>query len=436
MFYLDQLSKSYYFHQFSVDHANIGIHAIDADGYTQIYNDKMGLIEGLEPKTVLNRKMEDLISFKNSESTLLKVLQSGEALHNIEQTYWNQNGDEITTVNTTLPLIDEGKIVGAVEYATDISFYKKHVLQPLKKHAYSKTFNKVIAQSQAMKNVLSHAQKAAEARLPVLLVGETGTGKDLIAERIHISLEPKNHSFFTLLCQVVDERWLDQIALELSNSTKMTLFCERIDLLPIHLQDKLLHLLELNSAKQHLLIASVDDDPVELIANGKLLKELYYFFSTITIQIPPLYERTDDIQPFIQAFFEEQHEKYGISIPTIDSKVLDLMNDYRWPGNIRELQHLLEEIVTRDKHIQVITDDLLPIHFLMKHEKEESALFEVTQDKKEPKSLEQFLFEAEKYYVEKALKENDQNITRAAKDLQMSRQNLQYRIRKFKKNEA
>src|SRR5699024_9349748 len=140
----------------------------------------------------------------------------------------------------------------------------------------SETFNKIIAESKAMQNVLALAEKAGKAHLPVLLVGETGTGKELIAERIHDALEASNQGFYTLLCRAVDERWLNQLEAELLTGKKMTLFCERIDLLAANLQPKLLSILEKYGEEDLFLVASVDDDPVALISEGALQKDLYY----------------------------------------------------------------------------------------------------------------------------------------------------------------
>ncbi|WP_368652944.1 sigma 54-interacting transcriptional regulator [Ornithinibacillus sp. 4-3] len=430
---MNTLNELQAIHKFIIDYANIGIHAINKHGITVIYNQKMGEIEGLQPGNVIQRRLDELVNFDNTESTLLRVLHTKNPLYDVEQTYWNLNGDEITTVNTTMPIFEDGEIIGAVEYASDISHYRKYVLQPVKKHSYSETYNKIIAESKAMQEVLVLAEKAASTRLPLLIIGETGTGKDLIAERIHMALEPKNNSFYTLLCQAVDERWLDQLASELENEKQMTLFCERIDLLPLHLQPKLLHLLEQYKNKDHLLIASVDDDPVELISKGALQKNLFYLFSNFTINISPLRERVEDIEPFIQAFFVEHAEKFGTGIPAVHPDVLKLLLKYDWPGNIRELQHLLEEIITHDPKLETITNDVLPMHFLIKQDKHSILEEEQIPTYEVPElTLESYLLQAEKYYIGRMMKKHGNNITKTAEALGMSRQNLQYRLKKIR----
>ena len=116
-----------------------------------------------------DRSILELFNFEQEESTLLKVLQSGKEQLNVKQTYWNRNGTEITTINDTYPIFNEGKLIGAVELARDVTALEKFVLQPFRKNSDPVTFNQIIAASPPMKAVISTAKKAAKAKLPVLL---------------------------------------------------------------------------------------------------------------------------------------------------------------------------------------------------------------------------------------------------------------------------
>ena len=135
---------------------------------------------------------------------MLKVLQSGNELLNVKQTYWNRNGIEITTVNDTYPVFDSGNLIGAIELSRDITVLEKFLHQPYTKYTKPTTFNEIIAHSSSMKTVISTAKKAAKAKLSVLLIGETGTGKELIAESIHNALSPSTQYFYTLHCHSSD----------------------------------------------------------------------------------------------------------------------------------------------------------------------------------------------------------------------------------------
>ncbi|MFJ7935766.1 sigma 54-interacting transcriptional regulator [Sporosarcina sp. NPDC096371] len=425
------------FYMFAVDHAAVGIHAIDNNGRTVIYNDKMKEIEGLALEDVGDRSILELFNFEQQESTLLQVLQSGKEQLNVKQTYWNRNGTEITTINDTYPIYNETNLIGAIELALDVTALEKFVLQPYRKNSDPVTFGQIIAVSPPMKAVISTAKKATRAKLPVLLIGESGTGKDLIAESIHNELSPSNGLFYTLFCHSSDPILIERLSEDLNDPGPFTLFCERIDLLSIPLQQKLLAILRKTSSSNRQFIASIGDDPVELIASGALLKDLYYFFSSFTIRIPPLRKRKEDILPFLTAYLMRRSERYGSLLQGISSEVENLFLSYNWPGNMRELEFLLDEISSLVTQETVITYDMLPLHFRMKSNEMsddpmQAADF-IVQPNKELLPLDQFLREAEVYYLQKAMKLNDENVTKTANALGMSRQNLQYRLRKIKK---
>lgn len=425
------------FYEFAVNRAGVGIHAVDKHGRTIIYNEKMKEIEGLALEDVGDRSILELFNFEQEESTLLKVLQNGKEQLNVKQTYWNRNGTEITTINDTYPILNQTDLIGAIELARDVTTLEKFVLEPSRKNSDPVTFNQIIAVSSLMQAVISTAKKAVLARLPVLLIGESGTGKDLIAESIHHELSPSNDLFYTLFCHSSDSLLIGRLHEDLNSSEPLTLFCERIDLLSIPLQQKLLSILRKTSHSNRQFIASIGDDPVELIASGALLKDLYYFFASFTIRISPLRKRKEDLLPFIDAYLVRRNERYGTALQKIDPEVEQLFLDYHWPGNMRELEFLLDEISSLATTETVITYDMLPLHFRMKSsviadDTVQAGDF-IVQPTKELLPLDQFLREAEEYYLQKAMKLHDENVTKTAQALGMSRQNLQYRLRKIKK---
>ncbi|MFS0576562.1 sigma 54-interacting transcriptional regulator [Sporosarcina sp. 179-K 3D1 HS] len=427
------------FYKFAVDHAGIGIHAIDQNGRTVIYNEKMKEIEGLALEDVGDRSILELFNFEKEESTLLKVLQNGKEQLNVKQTYWNQTGTEITTVNDTFPVFEEDKLIGAVELARDVTAIEKYVLQPLRKHNHSRSLSQFVADSEAMKTVLATAKKAARAKVPILLIGESGTGKELIAESIHHELLPPKGMFYSLFCHSSDPELIDRLEEEVNGEDVLTLFCERIDLLSIPLQQKLLSILQATDQSKKQFIASIDEDPVELIASGTLLKDLYYFFVSFVIQIPPLRKRKEDILPFVTTYLTYRKERFGSPLECVTPDVEGLFLEYDWPGNFRELELLLDEVSSLSTTDTCISYEMLPMHFRMKQqvkaEEPTQATDFIVQPQRELLPLDQYLREAEAYYVQKAMKLHDGNVTKTANALGMSRQNLQYRLRKLKNGE-
>lgn len=425
------------FHAFAVNHVGVGIHAVDNNGRTVIYNEKMKTIEGLKLEDVSDRSILELFNFEHQESTLLKVLQSGQEQLNVKQTYWNRNGTEITTINDTFPIYHEDELIGAMELARDVTALEKFVHQPYRKNADPITFNRIIADSLSMQSVVSTAKKAARAKLPVLLIGETGTGKDLIAESIHNELSPPEALFYTLFCHSSDSQLIERLAGDFANLQQVTLFCERIDLLSIPLQQKLLTILKNLVGEKRQFMASIGDDPVELIASGRLLKDLYYFFSSFTIRVPPLRKRKEDIMPFISSYLISRSDRFGSALTGVSDEVQALFLAYEWPGNMRELEFLLDEITSLATTETVITFEILPLHFRLKNGTSANDVIQAAdfniQSTKELMPLDQFLREVEMYYLQKAMRLHDENVTKTANALGMSRQNLQYRLRKLKK---
>ncbi|MGK7379406.1 sigma 54-interacting transcriptional regulator [Planococcus sp. 1R117A] len=425
------------FLKFAAEHVAVGIHAVDLKGKTILYNNKMKEIEGFDFEELVDRSLLEMFRFDQHESTLLQVLQTGEAVFNAKQTYWNRKGQQITTLNDTYPIYSKGKLIGAMEMSRDVTTLEKVVYQPLKKYEEPITFNSITAVSNSMKKVLETAEKAAATKLPVLLIGESGTGKELIAEAIHWASSSKGQ-LYTLYCHGTNGELIDQLNKNLSGTSGGTIYCERIDLLSRPLQIELLKMAQEQMNGDTYFIASVGEDPVELIASNKLSKELYYFFSAMTIKLEPLRNRKEDIQPFIDDYLSRHRMNFGSMVRGLDDEVKKLFMAYDWPGNLKELELLLDEITSLITTQEYISLNLLPSHFKSKTMNKTALTPEdfIIRSGKELLPLDDYLFEAEMYYLQKAMDLHGGNVTKAAAALGMSRQNLQYRLRKIKKNEA
>lgn len=422
------------FYKFAGEHVAVGIHAIDSKGKTILYNRKMREIEGFDFEELADRSLLDMFRFDQTQSTLLQVLTNGTPILNVKQTYWNRKGQEITTINDSYPVYEDGQLIGAIELARDVTTLEKVIYQPLKKYEEPITFASLTAVSTSMKTVITRAEKAAAAKLPVLLVGESGTGKELIAEAIH-SAHASSLPMYILYCHGTDGRLIEELGEEIERMHHGTIYCERIDLLPRNLQLQLLEVVERHASSDSYFIASVGDDPVELIASDTLVKDLYYFFSAMTIKVEPLRQRKEDILPFVDDYFSRHRMKVGSAVRGLDAEVEKSFLDYDWPGNLKELEFLLDEITSLITTEETVTAEMLPNHFKYKTRggSSQAESFLVRSDK-DLLPLDDYLHEAEIYYLQKAMDLHAGNVTKAAQALGMSRQNLQYRLRKIKKN--
>lgn len=428
--------KKLLFFEQAMEHVSVGIHAIDKNGNNIIYNKKMREMIGLDESSE-HLSIIDLFHQQKQLRSLKHVLESGKPMLNVKQTYWNKEGHEITSLNDTYPIFDNGELLGAIEFARDITSLEKLIYMPLRRYGQPLTFDIITAVSDEMKSVIEFAKKATFAEKPVLLIGESGTGKDMIAEGIHHYLSPKKDQFITIFSRREDERMLTTIENALKQDKPCTIFFERIEFLQLDVQSEILNLIEQYKSKNHMLIASCGSDPIELIANKQLLKELYYYFAAQSITVPPLRERKVDIKPFVDDYLERHRKRYQSHITDIDDNVIKLWMSYDWPGNLKELELLLDEITASITNEKSITHDMLPVHFLLKaelHAMQEQSVF-IPRTKNDLLPLDQYLKEAEQFYLNSVLNMFNGNITHAANALKISRQNLQYRIRKMKKGE-
>ena len=421
------------FFEQAVELINVGIYAIDTTGKKIIFNKKMQEMLGKDDSDITNDSLLALLHFKQEENTLLRVLQTETPILNFKKTYWNKEGHEITSLTDTFPLYLEGKLIGAIEIARDITSLEKLIYQPLRRYGEPLTFDIITAVSEEMKLVIQSAKKAAYAETPVLLIGESGTGKDLIAEGIHHYLSPTKEKFITIFSRQEDALLMQKIATALESTLPRTIFFERVEFLQTEVQVELLKFLK-SSNKQHMLIASTGSDPIELVQNGRLLKDLYYYFSTFSIIIPPLRDRKEDIEPFINDYFSRHRNRFHSTIHAIDEDVREYFLKYDWPGNLKELELLLDEVTSTLTNEQVLTLDMLPAHFLFKTSSliSDASKLLVPQTQRALLPFDEFMKEAETLYLKNVLNMFNGNVTKAAEAIQMSRQNLQYRLRKIK----
>jgi transcriptional regulator with GAF, ATPase, and Fis domain len=233
----------------------------------------------------------------------------------------------------------------------------------------------IVGQSVAMKKVLSQAEQVAGTNSTVLLMGETGTGKELLARTIHNMSLRKDQPLVTVNCASLPPTLIESELFGREKGaytgalTKMigrfeiadgsTLFLDEIGELPLELQSKLLRVIEegnferLGSTKTlHVnvrIIAATNRDIEHEAREGKFRKDLFYRLNVFPIVIPPLRERPEDIPLLVEAFVGEFQKRMGKEIETISKKSLESLRSYSWPGNVRELRNVIEHAMILSK---------------------------------------------------------------------------------------
>lgn len=454
--------------QLILEEIDIGIHVVNQEGKTIVYNRKMMEIEMMNEEDVLHKNLLDVFTFqKNQSSTLLEALQKGKIRKNIKQSYFNNKGKEVTTINDTYPIMKDNKIIGAIEMVRDVTELKQSVQDGIMQNRNTRyTFEQLIGDSQSFKMAIEDAKRSARTSSSILLIGETGTGKELFAQSIHNASHRSTKPFISQNCAALPETLIESIlfgtkkgaftgAIDkpglFEEANGGTLLLDEINSLSPNLQAKLLRVLQDRKVRRIgdttekeldvRIIATINEDPIEAIANNHLRKDLYYRLSVVSLFLPSLRERKDDILLLANFFIQKYNRLFGHTVTKLDDQVAHFFLQHNWPGNIRELEHMIEGAMNLVENETTITPFHLPTRFFNEMSSMNNKLIKVqdtdqifksnTDIQNDHFNLKSTLLNKEKQHILTVLSEQNGNITKAAKILGISRQNLQYRIRKF-----
>lgn len=446
-----------------LDHLEEGIHIIDKNGIILYYNKFAQGIDGVDPDKVVGRHLLEVYpSLTEETSTLLTVIRTGKPIYKKEQTFLNYKGEKITTINSSIPIKSKGKIIGALEISRDITTVrqmsekivelqdrlynndKKNTKKDKGKSSAKYTLLDIVGENREMLRLKSLALKAAKSDVSILIYGDTGTGKELFVHSIHNASPRKNKPFIAQNCAALPANLLEGILFgtikggftgaedrpglfELANGG--TLFLDEINSMPLELQSKLLRVLQDGSIRRVgatntievdvRIIAATNIPPEEAVEKRQMRRDLYYRLNVISFEIPPLRERKDDIPILTKYFIDKFNKKFNKKVEGVSDEVLDIFYNYEWDGNVRELENLIEGIMSiTEKEIIEVED--LPYKFRQR----KSKPFEM--------SLKEILEDTERSIIKEALKRTNNNITQAAELLKIPRQTLQYRLQKLK----
>jgi formate hydrogenlyase transcriptional activator len=248
-------------------------------------------------------------------------------------------------------------------------------------------FEQIIGHSPALRTVLEQVKRVAPANSTVLIQGETGSGKELIAHAIHNASSRRGHALIKLNCAAIPFDLLESelfghergaftgaIAQKIGRfelADKGTLFLDEVGDIPLALQPKLLRVLQeqeferLGSGRTHCvdvrLVAATRRDLERMVKRNEFRSDLYYRLNVFPILVPPLRERTEDIVPLVEHYVEIFSRRVGKHIDHIQDEVADAFKSYSWPGNIRELQNVIERMVILSDD-GVLANPLRPTH--------------------------------------------------------------------------
>lgn len=207
----EQLQMKSKFFQRILDEIDVGVHVVNEEGRTTFYNKKMAQIEGMDYEDVLDKNLLDVFSFNQDEdSTLLQALKNGSKIKNAKQTYFNNKGQEITTINNTFPIMENDEQIGAMEIARDVTKLEKLIRENMNKRGDTRyTFDSIIGSSSEIHEVIEASKRATRTSSSVLIIGETGTGKELFAQSIHNGSSRSSKPFISQNCAALPDSLIE-----------------------------------------------------------------------------------------------------------------------------------------------------------------------------------------------------------------------------------
>ncbi len=312
----------------------------------------------------------------------------------------------------------------------------------------------IIGSSNSMKEIFDTIKKVAPTTTTILITGETGTGKELIANAIHRGGPRRNSPFIKINCAAISENLIESELFGYERGAftgavsrkpgrfelahKGTLFLDEIGDIPRELQVKLLRVIQdqefervggLRTIKVDVrLVTATNRNLLQDVKEGRFRDDLFYRLNVVPVHLPPIRERKEDINSLTDYFVDKFNKKLNRNI-NIDPGVRELFLNYGWPGNIRELENLVERLVLMATEDTVVPEDIPP------ELKSRGEVVSISRLKGREKSFKEIIKskteEIERQMIVKVLEECDWNVTKAAAQLGLSRKGLQLKMIKY-----
>jgi len=407
----DQLSKLQTYHQRILDAAGEGIYGLDREGSITFSNAAAIEILGWQLEDVAGKPAHDVhhhshadgSTYPRDECPIYAALTDGQVHRVDEEVFWHVDGSAVPVEYTSTPIIRDGKPDGAVVVFRDISERRK--MERQREEAYAEiqrlkeqleqerdylrdevdvtvNFGEIIGSSMALKRTLAKVEAVAATPANVLILGESGVGKEMIARAIHCESDRSEKPLIKVNCASIPKDLFeseffghvrgaftgahkDRIGrLQLADGG--TLFLDEVGEIPVSLQGKLLRALQEREFERVgddettrvdvRVIAATNRDLEQEVAAGRFREDLYYRLSVFPMELPPLRERLDDIVPLAQHFLDSTCTELGRERLQLTRQHTVMLQAHLWPGNVRELRNVIERAVILTKGARLRLD--------------------------------------------------------------------------------
>lgn len=473
-----------------------GVTVTDADGRILYMNQAQARIDDIDAEDAIGMTVLELYSVDEGVSPTIQCLRTRTPITNLAVYYRTKLGKMVNSIHNVYPLIAGGALHGAIIFICDYGALTAQSGKPFPRHPSRElhptarvtsrshrslkngtrfTFKDIMGSSVTFTQAVQAAQMASESPSPIMLYGETGTGKELIAQAIHNHSSRRASPYVAVNCAAIPENLLEGI---LFGTTKGaftgavdkaglfeeasggTLFLDEVNSMAIGLQAKLLRTLQerkvrrVGALKERevdlKLISSVNQNPHVAIEQGALRSDLLYRLGVVFIMIPPLRERPEDIESLAHYFLYECNKFINTKIQRISRQVLTLFKAYRWPGNVRELEHVIEGAANMAKESQTLFPHHLTVHLAgeaLRQDAEEPGRppespapagsppapsgLEPGEERPKQQDLQESHKAFERRAIVQALIQTDGNASHAARKLGISPQLMHYKLKRY-----
>ncbi|RPJ11745.1 MAG: PAS domain-containing protein, partial [Desulfobacteraceae bacterium] len=367
------------FYELVLDNIRNGVMITEPDGKIIFFSSTYGNFLGIDHKSTIGKNCADVV-----ENTRMPTIAKT-GIPEINHPHRIMGQDMVVQ---RIPIKKDGKVIavyGQVMFedvrdvqalAAKLSFLESKVklyekeLVSLRASKY--TIKNIVGNSEAISELKQLALKAAQANAPVLILGDSGTGKELFAHSIHHASDRRPFPFVRLNCAAIPKELLEAELFgyepgaftgagnkgkpgKFELAHRGTIFLDEIGELPLEMQPKLLRVIEEKEIERlggtrvsrfdFRLIAATQENLGQSVERGKFRKDLYYRLNVIPVQIPPLRERKEDIRVITEHLVNSLNKDLGMNVTGIAPEVISIFEKYDWPGNVRELSNVLERIL-------------------------------------------------------------------------------------------
>lgn len=445
-----------------IDNINQSLCIVDNKCIVKYWNNAAGKFYNINKEEIIGKDLRLFFP----DALLPKVIKEQ---HPFEDVYNSPKKDYYIVISAS-PLYDiNSNLIGGISLERDITDYIKiteilekttNNLALLKKEISSinhnkYSFSKIIGNNEKFKRTVELCKNISNSNINILILGDSGTGKEVIARSIHYESNRKG-SFIPVNCSAIPYSLFESELFgyesgaftgadkkgkigKIEAANNGTLFLDEIGDMPLDMQPKFLRVLEdgiitrlggYSDVKLDIRIISATNKNIrDLVSEGKFREDLYYRLSSVAVELPSLRERKDDIELFVNYFLKNFCMQYGVNIPEIPESIMNILVNYRWEGNIRELKNAIERIVIMLKSYKTYK---VSLEFLPEYIYDSYVSIETEKnDDIRLLDLNTAVSNAEKMAILMALKRSKGNITNATKILNIPRTSLYYKLKKY-----